>query len=206
MRKLQADPAYQYGSILPIATNRETGETELGMPDMVREGLSELLSAVTLPRRVMEGQPYSENDVTRMALATTLAGSPAKAPAGAIGMSIQRIVKKHGLDLSPSEVYDFKVPGWNRAGKDTMSVFRNPTERHVNRALKDARYMRVLRDTETNDLYVWPGDEGLHDDIMKKLGLADETTENLGYILSSEDLDNVMHYIVTGEGPLRFVL
>jgi hypothetical protein len=117
---------------------------------------------------------------------------------------IVRQAKKLGMELSPAEVYDFKRPTWYGKGQDTMSVFRNPTKDQVNKSLKEGKYMRVLRNKENNDIYAWPGEEGLHADIAKQLDLSEDAVENLGYLQSFEDLEEVLKYMNDGSGQPRF--
>lgn len=108
------------------------------------------------------------------------------------------------LDLSPPKVYNFNVPAWNKKGAEALSVYRNPSKAQVSKALKEAKYLRVLRNTKNNDIYAWPGDEGLHADIMRDLGLTDDSVENLGYLQSYEDLQEVIKYIADGSGEPRY--
>lgn len=65
----------------------------------------------------------------------------------------------------------------------------------VTEALKANRYMRVLYDRKGGDFIAWPGDEGLHDDIMKNLNLSDDTADNLGTIRSYEDLKRLVDWV-----------
>lgn len=55
--------------------------------------------------------------------------------------------------------------------------------------------MRVLFERETGDFIVWPGNEGLHADIMKELRLSDDTADNLGVINSFEDLKKLVDWV-----------
>ena len=80
-----------------------------------------------------------------------------------------------------------------------MSVFRNPTEAQVSKLAKDSSYMRVLRDPESGDFFVWPGDEGLHDDIMKQLNFTEDTIENMGKIKSFDDLKKLVEWVGGGD-------
>ena len=73
-----------------------------------------------------------------------------------------------------------------------MSILRNPSEEEVVEALKGRTYLRVLRDKATGDFFVWPSDEGLHQDIMQELNLDDDAAENLGLIKSFKGLKNLV--------------
>jgi hypothetical protein len=74
-------------------------------------------------------------------------------------------------------------------------VYRNPTEAQVAKAVKEKKYMRVLHDKNSGDFILWPGDEGLHEDIMKNLNLSDETADNLGTVRSFEDLKKLVDWV-----------
>ena len=76
-----------------------------------------------------------------------------------------------------------------------MSVYRNPTEAQVAKAIKNKKYMRVLLDRDSGDFLVWPGNEGLHADIIKKLNLSDDKIDNLGSIKSFDDLKKLVEWV-----------
>ena len=73
-----------------------------------------------------------------------------------------------------------------------MSVLRNPSEEEVLEALKGSPYLRVLRDKATGDFFVWPSDEGLHQDIIQELNFDDDAGEDLGLTKSFEGLKNLI--------------
>ncbi|CCQ72638.1 hypothetical protein [Magnetospira sp. QH-2] len=126
-----------------------------------------------------------------------------------LGMSGGRLAlaaDRYDLELSEPKAYYFDPPTWNKKAERPLPVFRNPTDTELETNLKQSKYLRVIRHTGNNDIYIWPGDEGLHADVAAKLGFIEDEVENLGYILSAEDLDDVMRYIAKGEGPLRFTL
>ena len=61
--------------------------------------------------------------------------------------------------------------------------------------VRDNEYMRVLHERQSGDFIAWPGDDGLHADIMKELNLDDDTADNLGIIRSFGDLKKLVDWI-----------
>ncbi len=83
----------------------------------------------------------------------------------------------------------------SKSSDEILSVYRNPTEAQVAKSIKEKKYMRVLLDRKSGDFIAWPGDEGLHKDIMQKLDLDDDTADNLGTIKSFEDLKKLVDWV-----------
>ena len=42
---------------------------------------------------------------------------------------------------------------------------------------------------------VWPSSEGLHNDVMAKLGLDPDTTDNMGKIRTVEDYQKIVAWV-----------
>ena len=95
---------------------------------------------------------------------------------------------KRVLFAGPSKIHDILLPSWNRgADKVTMPVLQNPSRREIAKELKRSGFLRVLRDHQTGDVFMWPGEEALHEEVIRQLGLSDRT-ENLGQVTSLDDL------------------
>ena len=154
-----------------------------------------LARSVMLPGHVAKGGKYSGRDVTEMAGNIAAGGLLGSAPNGALAISLARYAKKNGMEISSPEEYQFSRPSWDKTKDDVMSVFRNPTEAQVAKAVKDKKYMRVLLDRDSGDFLVWPGNEGLHADIIKKLNLSDDKIDNLGSIKSFDDLKKLVEWV-----------
>lgn len=157
--------------------------------------LVELAKALELPGDALQGKPIIEKDVTKAALAVNGLGATSTTPSGSLAISITKHAKNRGIDWSPPDVYHFMNPAWNKSGHSVLSVYRNPSESQVARAVKNGKPMRVLFERETGDFIVWPGNEGLHADIMKELRLSDDTADNLGVINSFEDLKKLVDWV-----------
>ena len=72
-----------------------------------------------------------------------------------------------------------------------MPVYQNPSMRQITREIKKSGYLRVVRDKMSGDVYAWPGGEGLHEEVIRRLGLSD-MTENLGQAFSAEDFARIL--------------
>lgn len=84
------------------------------------------------------------------------------------------------------QIYDIMRPSWKNTGDEMVSAFRNPTRSDVGKEIRRNGYLRVVLDRRSGDVYAWPGDEGLHEETIRKLGLG-EMSENLGTAHSLQD-------------------
>lgn len=76
-----------------------------------------------------------------------------------------------------------------------MSIYRNPTKTDVEDVLRDRAFMRVLYEIKTGDLIAWPGNEWLHQEMLRELNLTEDMADNLGTIRSFEDMEKLVDWV-----------
>jgi|GEM_PF-2856471 len=121
------------GDVVPFGIDKRTGKAVLALPNAAVG----LLDAFTLPGRVLNGEPYTEDQITNMALNITGGGllSGAKTPLGVLGMSGGKRIKPSPPKLGK---YDPSDTRWGRGGKhlfgakgvkvESHTVYRNTTK------------------------------------------------------------------------------
>jgi hypothetical protein len=92
------------------------------------------------------------------------------------------------LGKSAKQIYDILFLSWN-GGEVMVNVVRNPTKRDVSKLLKESKggALRVARDCNTDDLYVWDSEAALHNDVIRKFNL--EYADSGGVAFGFDDLE-----------------
>lgn len=93
---LPSDPGWDYGDILPLARNRQTGQLSLAIPGFLRGAVNDLALAATVPGQVASGQMSLQQAaplVPRMALGLAGMGGMGEAPEGALRIFAGRTAK-----------------------------------------------------------------------------------------------------------------
>ena len=72
-----------------------------------------------------------------------------------------------------------------------LPIIYNPSDADITEHVATGITMRVLYDQTRKDFIIWPRSEGLHNDVMVKLGLDPDTTDNMGKIQTVEDYQKI---------------
>ena len=84
----QGDPNFEYGDVLPIKREKETGDISPSAPNIVRGLVGELAKAIDMPGRAVRGERISPGEAALFSLAFTGSSALVPKPSGAITMGI----------------------------------------------------------------------------------------------------------------------
>ena len=74
---------------------------------------------------------------------------------------------------------------------EAIRVLERPTRADIAREIKQGSgVLRAVRVASSGDIYVWDAEHGLHEEVIRHLGLGD-MVENLGQIHSPDDLSRL---------------
>lgn len=118
--------------------------------------------------------------------AATLGGSMLAALAGtAIASKASKGTRLSELAMAmPSQrgyIGDIPAPAWNQ-GRVSVPVGENPTPSEIRELLRDKQAksayntLRTLTDKRTGNIYAWPADAALHQDVGAAYGLTPSNT------------------------------
>jgi len=63
-----------------------------------------------------------------------------------------------------------------------VDILRNPSQAEAARFIKEHGPLRAAKDHATGDIYVWPGEAALHNDVIGSLpqnGMVDSVAETI---------------------------
>lgn len=92
-----------------------------------------------------------------------------------------------GSIRGPSMSTYVTAPGWSRGGGQ-IEVLRNPKATDAGKMIREHGPLRAVRDANTGDVYVWPGEAALHHDVIQQLGRYSSMLDDAGVIYSPRDL------------------
>jgi len=108
----QGDPNFEYGDVLPIKREKETGDISPSAPNIVRGLVGELAKAIDMPRRAVRGERISPGEAALFSLAFTGSSALVPKPSGAITM---------GIGKSPIQ----EITSAKTSRKQIPSIFKN---------------------------------------------------------------------------------
>jgi hypothetical protein len=94
---LDPDPNYEYGSVLPFAKERSTGNVSLAVPNLLRDPLQGMAGLFDEFTGAVEGEGFDPQRVTEGAMAMPAAGLLGTAPKGALAANALRRAAVRGL-------------------------------------------------------------------------------------------------------------
>ena len=124
----QGDPNFEYGDVLPIKREKETGDISPSAPNIVRGLVGELAKAIDMPGRAVRGEKISPGEAALFGLAFTGSSALVPKPSGAITMGIGSFpnLKNYLVNYKlkgPTRFYDDKSKSYvEESGRVTIKA------------------------------------------------------------------------------------
>ena len=138
----QGDPNFEYGDVLPIKREKETGDISPSAPNIVRGLVGELAKAIDMPGRAVRGERISPGEAALFGLAFTGSSALVPKPSGAITMGIGSFPNLKNY------LVNYKLKGPTRFYDDKSKSYVEESGRVTIKAESEDQAKKLLKNTE----------------------------------------------------------